>query len=144
GFGIATSDRLDNAVNRNGVYDIETFLNGKSLFHASFKRFTFAETRHLNQYIDYGYFKKHKRRIQKLYKKPNNPLSLLSASSEMAFVVIQDSLNYDYEIVVKDFKGNESKIIIPIVSEKLNDTEITPVETKTTPYFVQAGQAAVF
>ncbi|PZD77231.1 M23 family metallopeptidase [Mesonia sp. K7] len=144
GFGIATSDRLDNAVNRNGVYDIETFLNGKSLFHASFTRFSFAETRHLNQYIDYGYFQKHKRRIQKLYKKPNNPLSLLSASSEMGFMVIQDSLNYDYEIVVKDFKGNQSKIIIPIISEKLNDSEITSVETKTTPYFVQAGQAAVF
>lgn len=144
GFGIATTDRLDNAVNQNGVYEIETFLNGKSLFLASFKRFSFAETRHLNQFIDYGYFQKHKRRIQKLYKKPNNPLSLLSTSNEMGFVVIKDSLDYDYEIVVKDFKGNESKIIIPIISEKLSDTAITFAEAQITPFFVQEGQAAVF
>ena len=43
---------------KNGVYKIESFCNGKEKFNVTFEKFSFAETRYLNRFIDYEYFKK--------------------------------------------------------------------------------------
>ena len=75
GFGISTIDRQDLAANSNGVYNIQTFINGNRNFEIDFKRFSFSETKHINQLIDYELYTTKKTRIQKLFKK-NSPLSL--------------------------------------------------------------------
>src|SRR5680860_1192798 len=66
GFGISATDKQDGASNNNGVYKIETSLNGDPVFELNFDRFSFAESRHLNQLIDYKYFSKNNSRITKL------------------------------------------------------------------------------
>ena len=60
GFGIATTDQQNGAYNKNGVYRIKTTYNGKPKIDIKFEKFSFDETRYLNRYIDYTYFKEHK------------------------------------------------------------------------------------
>jgi murein DD-endopeptidase MepM/ murein hydrolase activator NlpD len=138
GFGINTIDRQDLAANSNGVFNIQTFLNGIKNFELAFNRFSFSESKHLNRLIDYEYYIQNKERIKKLFVESNNPLSLYKDVIENGYLTIMDSTSYVYKIKVKDYKENEVNIKIPIKG-RLN-AELEPTFVETTPYFVASDQ----
>lgn len=142
GFGVSTDDQLDKAINRNGIYRISTSLNGQTHFEVKFDKFSFGETRYINQYIDYGYAKEHKTNIQKLFStdKPTQIYSNKVGDGILSFKYPQ--LTYQYQILVEDFAGNKREIIIPIETDSLAITQ--PKITKTTPYLVYANSASAF
>ncbi len=142
GFGINTVDQLNAAPNRNGVYRIETGANGETLFQANFERFSFSETRHLNQLIDYGYYTQNNSRIQKLFVEPSNPLSIYREVNNQGLLNVKDSLSYNYTIRVRDFAGNERIVNIPI--EGKHRDEITEGPSNITEFFVPANTGAQF
>ena len=115
GFGIITTDRQDYAANKNGVSLIESTFNGAKSLEVDFKRFSFNETKHLNRYIDYGYFYETKKRIQKLFIEKNNPLKLFKNHHNRGIVTIEDNTSSVYKVSVSDFNGNQSKLTIPIL-----------------------------
>lgn len=94
GFGVNTTDKLDGAANNNGIYKIDATLNGDSIFQLSFDRFSFSETRHLNQLIDYEYYSNNKSRITRLYVQPSNPLSIYNNVVDKGVITVKDSLTY--------------------------------------------------
>ena len=47
GFGINTYDLSDLSWDRNGVYKVETFLNGKTIFNKNISTFSNSEKSHL-------------------------------------------------------------------------------------------------
>lgn len=137
GFGIETIDRQDLAANSNGVYNIQSFLNGSKNFEIDFKRFSFQETKHLNALIDYEYYTKKKKRIQKLFNQ-NNPLSLYKSTVNNGFINIEDSTNAIFKVKVSDFKNNEAWVTIYITGT--NKTISTPNTDKTTPYYIKRNE----
>jgi len=138
GFGISTVDQLDGAYNHNGVFRIETTLNGDQVFEIDFDKFSFAETRHLNQLIDYEYYENNKKRVQKLFRTSNNPLSIYGNLISDGKLNVKDSLDYQYTIKVTDFKGNEKLVRIPIKGQ-ISD-QITKKEQRKTDYFASASK----
>ena len=142
GFGLHTTDRQDLAANNNGVYNIQTFLNGNKNFELVFNKFSFSETKHLNRLIDYELFSKNRDRIQKLFIERNNPLSIYKNVDENGYLNIMDSTSYVYKIKVKDFKDNDVLITIPIRGKLENDLEPNYIET--TPYFIVHDQPKTF
>ncbi|AUP81146.1 M23 family metallopeptidase [Flavivirga eckloniae] len=138
GFGIETIDRQDFSANSNGVYNIQTFLNGRQNFEIDFRRFSFNETKHINQLIDYEHYTTKKKRIQKLFKK-NSPLSLYKSVVNNGYVSMQDSTYSVYKIRVTDFKKNESWVTIHIKGTKDCITE--PEKKQTTPYYIKTDEA---
>lgn len=137
GFGIETIDRQDLAANSNGVYNIQTFLNGNQNFELDFKRFSFDETKHINGLIDYELYTTKKQRIQKLFKK-NNPLSIIKPLVNDGLIAVEDSTNSVYKIRVSDYKNNESWVTISIKGTK--DVISEPIKKEKTPYFIKADQ----
>lgn len=138
GFGIVTYDQQDLASNKNGVSNIKGIFNGNTKIEIDFKRFSFSETKHLNRLIDYEYFKTNKSRIQKLFIEPNNPLSLYKMSDSNGYINIQDSTTSVYTVMISDFKGNISKLSIPITGVK-NDS-IKPPKKYISDYYVYREQ----
>jgi len=138
GFGISAHDQQNGASNKNGVYKIKTSCNGKEKFEVNFEKFSFAETRYLNRYIDYGYFKNNRSRVQKLFRQPNNPLSIINGEDQQGCIVIEDSLTSTYTIEVSDFKGNSILISIPIKGERLEI--LKPREDTKTDDFLFSDQ----
>lgn len=139
GFGISTYDQQDAGANNNGVYKIEASLNADLVFEMVMDRFSFTETRHLNQLIDYEYFNANKSRVTKLFVGENNPLSIYNTLTNRGKLNIQDSLNYVYNIKVLDFAGNERLIRIPIQGKHPGKELARP--GKQTDHFVRANQA---
>ncbi len=115
GIGVNTYDKQDAAYNKNGYYSISTMLNGNPNFKISMDRFSFAETRYINQLIDYGYFKKNKSRITKLFVNHNNPLTVHHLKTEGNGILdINDGFTYNAKVSIEDAKGNMTNIEIPI------------------------------
>lgn len=137
GFGIETFDRQDLAANSNGVYNIQSFVNGNRIFEIDLKSFSFDETQHINQLIDYKHYIEKKERIQKLFKK-NNPLTILNSDFNNGFLSVEDSTNSVYKIRIADYKNNESWVTINIKGSKNSIAEPKPI--KTTPYLVKTDQ----
>lgn len=119
GLGVNTSDKQDAANNQNGVFQIKTTFNGSENFSVTFDRYAFSETRYLNRMIDYGFFKKHKSRITKLFIPQGSPLSLYEDSvNEGVLNLYEPGSKSLYTIDIKDFKGNTSSIVIDIINEE--------------------------
>ncbi len=140
GFGISAFDQQNGASNKNGVYEINTFYNGKQNFKVVFEKFSFAETGYINRYIDYNYFKNNKIRIQKLFRESNNPLSIIKKENDNGILDIQDQLNSNYLIKVTDFNNNTVSISIPIIGER--PEALTPPIINKTEDFIYAQQGS--
>lgn len=123
GIGITAHDLLDGASNPNGIYSIRTHLNNMEKFHVRFDKFSFAETRFLNLYIDYDYFRSSRSRIQKLYRDAGNPLSVIVDEKDDGLLSVEDGLHYMYSILITDFSGNTRSVLIPIEGKKQEVTD---------------------
>src|SRR5690606_11499347 len=130
--------RQDLAANRNGVYNIQTFVNGTQNLDIDFSKFSFDETIGLNRFIDYEQYKTKSERVQKLYN-DNNGLSIFKSDINSGFLTIPDSTNSVYKIRVSDYKRNDAWITIPIKGVKPKNTL---KKSKTvTPYYIYANSA---
>lgn len=144
GFGVAAVDYMDDVPNTNGMYKITTRLNGSKLIDFTFDSFSFTNSRYINRHIDYAFFEKNKKRIQKLFIEPNNHIDMQITHTDNGYLNIKEDLNYNYEIILKDFAGNETKIIIPIKAMELPEEEIHTKEPQKSDYFAQWNKPNVF
>ncbi len=116
GFGIDIFDTADFNANKNGVYKLETFVNGKRLFAYNFDTFSFNETGFVNALIDYERFVTTKKRIQKLFVEKAYALSVLSVDKATnGLLTVKPGENYIYKIILEDYHGNKKEIQIPVV-----------------------------
>lgn len=141
GFAINTIDRQDLAANKNGVYKIETALNGMPNFTINFKRFSFDETKHLNRLIDYPHYSEEKERLQKLFLDTNNPLSMYENLVDDGYVMIYDSIASLYKIKVEDFEGNTTIIDLNINGDTTPVTETVP--NFTSQYYINRAENVI-
>ncbi len=139
GIGINAYDRLDGALNHNGLYDLEMRVNGKKIFQFKVDDFSFSESRYINSYIDYEKLIKLKQRIQKCFvDHDTNNLSLYKALNNNGFFNVKDSLDYKVTIIAKDYEGNRTQLIIPIKGRK--DSITITKKIKETPHYFKANQ----
>ncbi|MGM5470385.1 M23 family metallopeptidase [Flavobacteriaceae bacterium LMO-SS05] len=138
GFGIETNDKQDAAPNQNGVYNIQTFFNGNKTLELDFRRFSFDESKLINRFIDYGFYKTKQSRIQKLFVQSGNTLSLLKDVEEDGYIKIEDNTSSVYKIRIQDFKNNEAWVTLSIRGKK---KEANPVSnTMNSKYLVYSNQ----
>jgi hypothetical protein len=139
GFGINAYDRLDGALNRNGLYELQMSVNGKNVFEFRVDKFSFSESRWINSYLDYERLIGLRQRVQKCFvDHKQNKLSLYKQLSKNGFVTIKDSTETEVVITAKDHSGNLTRLIIPVIGKK--DSIAVRREINKTPYFFRAGQ----
>ena len=142
GFGVHVFDRLDNAWNKNGIYSLEMLVNGKRHYYHDVSTFSFAESKYLNLLIDYSYYKRYKRRIQKTFKENKNELSIYKGLINNGKINIESGFNYTIEIIAKDIIGNSSSLKIPVIGKKSN--AVFKKQKDTTAYKIIADNFQKF
>ena len=142
GFGITTSDYDDVSWHSNGVFRVQTFMNGKNDFGYQFDTFAFDETRFVNLLIDYGRYKKQGQRVQKLFMENPYPLSIIRPGSNNGIISASNNIMQSYRIEVADFSENIVKIFIPIQYSAL-PARVAEVPI-TSKYFVKAKKENIF
>jgi hypothetical protein len=150
GLGIAAYDRQDLAANQNGLYSIEQKVNGTLYSAFNFEKFSFGETRLINTLIDYEFFAKYRRTIQRCFLTEGNNLSIYSTLKNEGKIRVDEGFDYTVEIVMRDLQGNLSKLIIPIEGKR-EALLIKETEEKTEHYIVagkpnnfELGKAKVY
>ncbi len=139
GIGINAYDRLDGALNHNGLYDIKMEVNGDEIFQFTLDKFSFNESRYINSYIDYKRYIKLKQRVQKCFVDyDKNNLSLYKTLINKGFFTVKDSLDYNVIITASDFEGNQTKLTIPVKGKK--DSIIITKKINKTPYYFKANE----
>ena len=143
GFGINCYDMLDGALNKNGIYQLEMQVNGKTFYKHKLETFAFDETRYINILFDYKNFLSTGTYFQRTFVHPSNELSIISKYPERGYINIKDSLDYQVEIIANDFAGNTSTLNIPIKGQAQEAIIYQKEETKT-PYFVNHTERNTF
>ncbi len=138
GFSIGAFDLLDLAANKNGLSHIQTFYNGNKKFEMDLSRFSFAESRHINRFIDYAHYKTKRLHLQKLFVEQGNVLSMYKNLDDNGYVNVEKGASSTYRVEIKDYAGNISTLTIPIMGKKPDSIPTKP-ETKKN-YYVFADQ----
>ncbi len=112
-LAIYTHDKLNDADNKNGVYDIRIIVDGDLFYHHEMEKFDFSETRYINSLIDYGEYIENQRRYQRSEIDPNNKLSIYKHVSNRGVLQFEDVGYHLIEYRITDFAGNVS--ILPLV-----------------------------
>lgn len=142
GFGINAVDSDDNSNNKNGVYKVQTFLNGNPNFGYQFDTYSFDEMRYVNALIDYSRYKKTYQRVQKLFMVSPYRLSLIKTDHTNGIVTVVPNLSHIYRIEVSDFYGNVSTVSVPIDYD--SSTPIIEEEAVASNYFVKKDKDNIF
>ncbi|WP_299122235.1 M23 family metallopeptidase [uncultured Tenacibaculum sp.] len=120
GFGISVFDRLNGALNKNGIYSLEMKVNGSRVYYHDVETFSFAESKYINLLIDYEHYKTYKNRVQKTHKVDANRLNLYEDLVNNGKINIENGASYNIEIIAKDFKNNTSSLTIPVKGVESN------------------------
>ncbi len=138
GFGINVFDRLNGALNKNGIFSLEMFVNGEKHYSHKVEKFSFAESKYLNLLIDYERYATLKQKVQRCFVEPKNILSIYKDVKNRGYLSIEEGQNYKVEIVAKDFTGNQKKLIIPVVG-KIDSIKVEK-EDNSTPYPIKSAE----
>ena len=143
GFGINAIDSFDNLGNKYGIYKVEVFDNGKSIFGYQFDSFAFEEFRYINALLDYPKFKLTGSKVQKLFMKNAYPLKMIKTDADKGIITVNsDNLTKVYKIIICDYANNQTEINIPVAYSGLPPNNISSV--KKSKYFVKCNTENVF
>lgn len=108
-FGIKAVDKANQGFNL-GIYKAELLMDGKLIYGFSIDKVSYDDTRYLNGCIDYTKFIRDKAGIQHLSALPGMKLQNYSTPNLSGIINLQDENIHNIEIVLKDVKGNTSRL----------------------------------
>lgn len=135
-FGIKAVDKANQGFNL-GIYKAELLMDGKLIYGFSIDKVSYDDTRYLNGCIDYTKFIRDKTAIQNLSTLPGMKLQNYSNANMSGIINLQDQDIHTIEIILKDVKGNTSRLTTKVqfntAGEKISQTAKTvlPNEGKT-------------
>jgi hypothetical protein len=141
-FGIIANDYDDVSFNKNGVYSVNSFLNGQPKFGYQFDTHSFDDMRYVNALIDYAKYKKTGQRVQKLFMKNKYDLAFIKTDETKGQITPTPNLDDVYRIEVADFFGNKSVITVPIQYD--SSVSLIPAEPVVSNYFLMANKDNIF
>ena len=143
GFGINTYDSFDNPGNKYGIYKVEVFDNGKSIFGYQFDSFAFEEFRYINALLDFSKFKTSGQKIQKLFMKNPYPLKIINTDVNNGVIAVSpNNITKNYKVIISDYANNNTEITVPVDYSGLPPTNI--VTEKKSKYFVKSNIENIF
>ncbi len=110
GLGLKVDDYLDGAANRCGVYQLKLILNEMPYLTMQFDGVSFSETRYINSVMDYAENVAKNRKIYRLFKEPNNQLSVYLAEKNNGIIQIEPGELHAIRIETTDAYLNKSEL----------------------------------
>ncbi|AZA81055.1 M23 family peptidase [Chryseobacterium lactis] len=108
-FAIKAVDKANQGFNL-GIYQAELLMDGKLIYGFSIDKVSYDDTRFENGCIDYTKFSRDKMSIQHLSTLPGMKLQNYSTPNLTGIITLQDEEIHNIEIVLKDVKGNTSRL----------------------------------
>ena len=113
-FGIHAYDKLDATENKNGIYQLNQYINDTLVYSFKAEKFLFKNTRNLNCHIDFDLSKSLGRSINKCFVTPANRLKMYPVNSNN-ILNIDSGKTYSVKWVIADIYGNQSVLKTNVV-----------------------------
>jgi murein DD-endopeptidase MepM/ murein hydrolase activator NlpD len=110
GFAIDANDYLLGRTKEYSLYGMDLHLDGKPYFTYRMDRFEFGDSRSINRHIDYGYYKKEGKRLQKLFVEDGNTAKLYPYLRNKGRYQPIDTLTHVMAITVHDFAKHTARV----------------------------------
>lgn len=108
GFAVESNDFVDGSANKCGINSMELTINGIVYSVFEINRFSFAESRYINSYIDYEEFATTGRKFQKTFIEPCNKLRNFGFTENNGIFDPGFEGIHLVRIELKDSKGNST------------------------------------
>lgn len=122
-LGINTIDKQNDTQNKNGVYEIDIFVDSNLVYSHNVERLNFASTRYINTLIDFKFYKKKQRRYQRTYQSPNNKLPIYGNVANKGIFSFNDDQYHRIQYVVKDVNDNKAILNFTVFSKSLENPQ---------------------
>lgn len=144
-FLVDAYDTMDDAPNKNGVYGIDLYVNGRKAYGMRLDGFYFEDTGMIERHIAYDYYALKGTRLVKCFVEPFNTLTIYDDSCRVSPVLdVTPGSQYDIRIDVSDISGNVSRKYITVMgSESLPEYSPKPTAEPTAgshPLHFDAGK----
>lgn len=118
GVQIYAYDRFNGASNKNGVPEIELYLDDTLRLKIYIDSFSFNDSRDVINYYDYRVRNEERRTYQKLYIDDGNSLPIYDFQLNKGLLNIRDEKLHSIKVKMSDMAGNVSELVIPVKGEK--------------------------
>ena len=113
-FGIHTYDKLDATENKNGIYQLNQYINDTLVYSFKAEKFLFKNTRYLNCHLDFELSKTLGRSINKCFVSPANRLNMYPVNSKN-ILKVDSGKTYSVKWVISDIYGNQTVLKTNVV-----------------------------
>jgi len=110
GFGSEVYDYLNGSQNKCGVYRLILKIDGVEFYAFTIDEISFGETRYIRSHLDYEEKVLNKRNVHRLFREPNNKLSIYDNILDAGLYSLSDTLVHKAEIIAIDAYGNTSTL----------------------------------
>jgi len=110
GIGIEAYDYLNGVNNKCGLYTIDLYQDEHQVFSIRMDEFAFGESRYINSFIDYEAKQRDGKNIQRLFRDPNNRLSLYEKVVNSGLMEFTDTSLHSIKIIIHDAYMNRSEL----------------------------------
>lgn len=128
GIVIKGTDRVNSSWHRNGIYQLELFLNDSLLYRSKLDHFLHSEARQIALYYDWSSVSTGKGRYQKLFIEKGNRLSIYDRMPEGSGIIDTRQYpdgKYNLRIVAIDIKGNQATLTAPLIFSRAHNIQVT-------------------
>ncbi len=119
-MGISTYDLMNNNKAKNGIYQLELWLDTIIVSKIVFERFSFNETRYINAFINYKTYIETGKKYQQSKILSGNKLSMYNSTLNKGIIKLNDNNPHQINYKVSDFEGNFSQLCFPIKNNNSN------------------------
>lgn len=126
GLELYSYDRHNGANNRNGVPEIDLYLNGEKHFSQSIDTINFSTQKNIKVHTNYQQYRARRVRYGKLYVDDGNPLEFYQLAKSKGLINVSKGDTLEGRIELKDAYDNTSNLEFVIIGtdEILNDQSI--------------------
>jgi hypothetical protein len=148
GVAVNAYDKLDNANNVCGVYELKLLKGQNLIAHTLFNRINYSHQRFLNAYTYYPLRKGNN--FHRLHKLPNNPIENFLVLKNNGFISVEPNEEVTLKILANDFAGNTSTLIFNLKGTEYIETdqkvnlEIHNLAQWNQPFNYQYGDLSVY
>ncbi len=112
GFGLHTTDKMQNSNNTNGIYSLEICVKDSVCYRFKMDSIDFAETRYVQCHVDHCEKIESGSSVYRTHRLPGNDFTFLyDVQQNDGYVVLQDSVFHKIELSSRDYQGNASTIV---------------------------------
>lgn len=130
GIGINSYDQQSGASNQNGTYSVMLFDNNELIYKTELSSFHFNHNRAMNSFIDYELYHRKRKRYQRSYVEPNNPLTVYKEKKNNGVITLKNGDTKTMNLILGDLNKNTSMMSFTIHGKKPELIETSTIKAK--------------